>query len=59
MAINTFELEEKLHKLNEVLRERGTMVHISPIYNEEHRTYSVTFSEEFVEDVEKMISGTL
>ena len=55
MAINTCELEEKLSKLNKVLRARGTMVHISPIYSEEYKTYSVTFSEEFVEDVERMI----
>lgn len=56
MKINTYELEKKLHLLNQALLEKNTEVVINFTERPENRSYQCTFTKEFLEDIESLIS---
>lgn len=58
MKMNTFELEQKLHVLNQVLLEKNTEVVINFTERPEDRAYQCTFTQEFLDDVESLIASS-
>lgn len=55
MKINTFDLEKKLHKLNQALLYKKSEVVINFTEHPENRTYQCIFTKEFLEDIEALI----
>ena len=56
MKINTFDLEKKLHALNQALLYEMTGVEINFTERPEDRSYQCTFTQEFLEDINSKIS---
>ena len=56
MKINTFDLEKKLHALNQALLYKKTEVIVNFTERPEDRSYQCTFTQEFLEDIESLIA---